>query len=88
MGDSVEIIAEAPAGSLETPVYYPVGLIEDAEADEDSVKAAQIFLEYLQSEDALKVFEEYGFSPIAADGADEAEETEAEEPSEETEEAE
>lgn len=62
VADSVEILAQAPEGSLNTPVLYPVGLIEDAEAAESDLKAAEVFLEYLQSEDALKVFEEYGFS--------------------------
>ncbi len=28
VADKVDIIAEAPEGSLETPVLYPVGLIE------------------------------------------------------------
>ena len=35
VADSVDIIAEAPAGSLETPVLYPVGLVEDKEANDD-----------------------------------------------------
>lgn len=62
VADKVEIIAEAPADSLKTPVLYPVGLIESAEATEEDAKAAEVFLEYLQSEEAIKVFEEYGFS--------------------------
>ena len=37
--------------------------------------AAETFFEYLQTESALKVFEEHGFSPYTAD----AEETAAEE---------
>lgn len=60
--DSVEVIAEAPEDSLETPVLYPVGLITNEEATEDDTKAAEAFLEYLQSEEALEVFEEYGFA--------------------------
>lgn len=39
VADKVEIIAEAPADSLQTPVLYPVGLIEDKEASEDDTKA-------------------------------------------------
>lgn len=62
VADKVEIIAEAPADSLKTPVLYPVGLIESAEATEDDAKAAEVFMEYLQSDEAIKVFEEYGFS--------------------------
>ena len=67
VADQVEILAEAPAGSLETPVVYPAGLVEDAEATEEDTMAAEVFLEYLQSEDALKVFETYGFAAYTAE---------------------
>lgn len=73
--DSVEILAQAPEGSLNTPVLYPVGLIEDAEATEADLKAAEVFLEYLQSEDALKVFEEYGFFAYVPEESDGVHET-------------
>ena len=74
VADKVHIIAEAPAGSLETPVLYPVGLTEDAEASESEAAAADAFLAYLQTDDALKVFEEYGFAPYTAEEtADDAE---------------
>ena len=74
VADKVDIIAEAPAGSLETPVLYPVGLTEDAEASESEAAAADAFLAYLQTDDALKVFEEYGFVPYTAEEtADDAE---------------
>lgn len=63
VADKVEIIAQAPKDSLETPVFYPVGLIESPEAAEEDEKAAELFLEYLQSEEAMAVFEEYGFAP-------------------------
>ena len=62
VGDKVEVIAEAPEGSLKTPVLYPAGLVENKEATEEDTEAAEEFLEYLQSEEALKVFEEYGFA--------------------------
>ena len=62
VGDKVEVIAEAPEGSLETPVLYPAGLVENKEATEEDKEAAEEFLKYLQSEEALKVFEEYGFA--------------------------
>lgn len=67
VADKVDIIAEAPAGSLETPVLYPVGLTEDAEASEYEAAAADAFLAYLQTDEALKVFEEYGFAPYTAE---------------------
>ena len=67
VADQVEIIAEAPAGSLETPVLYPAGLVEDPEATKDDTKAAETFLAYLQSDEALEVFEKYGFAPYMAE---------------------
>ncbi len=60
--DSVEIIAEAPADSLEKPVIYPVALIKNEEASEAETAAAKEFVAYLQTEDALKVIEAYGFA--------------------------
>jgi molybdate transport system substrate-binding protein len=77
IADQIEIIAEAPEGSLETPVLYPVGLIEDAEASEEESKAAALFLEYLQSDEAIEVFEAYGFSAYLPQDEEEAAEEEA-----------
>ncbi len=67
VADKVDIIAEAPEGSLETPVLYPVGLTVDAEASDEEAAAADAFLAYLQTDDAMKVFEEYGFAAYKAD---------------------
>lgn len=67
VADKVDVIAEAPEGSLETPVLYPVGLTVDAEASDEEAAAADAFLEYLQTDDAMKVFEEYGFAAYKAD---------------------
>lgn len=78
VADKVDIIAEAPAEALNTPVLYPVGLIEDKEASDDDTAAAEAFLEYIKSDDAMKVFEKYGFSAYKADDADAAEEEDAE----------
>lgn len=77
VADQVEIIAEAPADALTTPVLYPVGLTEDAEASEAEAAAAETFLEYLQSDEAIAVFEEYGFASYTAEDEADAEETEA-----------
>ncbi len=85
VADSVDVIAEAPAGSLETPVLYPVGLVEDQEASEDDKAAAAAFLEYLQSDEALEVFEKYGFAAYVAD--EDTDDAQADEAAEETEEA-
>ena len=67
VADKVDIIAEAPEGSLETPVLYPAGLTVDAEASDEEAAAADAFLAYLQTDDAMKVFEEYGFAAYKAD---------------------
>lgn len=70
VADKVEILAEAPADSLQTPVLYPVGLIEDKEASEDDTKAAEAFLDYVESDAAIKVFEDYGFTAYEVDDTD------------------
>lgn len=87
VADKVDVIAEAPADALKTPVLYPVGLIEDKEASEDDTAAAEAFLEYIKSDDAMKVFEKYGFTVYKADDADasEGDETEATEEADDTE---
>ena len=76
--DKVDVIAEAPADALKTPVLYPVGLIEDKEASEDDTAAAEAFLEYIKSDDAMKVFEKYGFTAYKADDASETDDKDAE----------
>ena len=87
VADKVDVIAEAPADALKTPVLYPVGLIEDKEASEDDTAAAEAFLEYIKSDDTMKVFEKYGFTAYKADDADasEGDETEATEEADDTE---
>ena len=87
VADKVDVIAEAPADALKTPVLYPVGIIEDKEASEDDTAAAEAFLEYIKSDDAMKVFEKYGFTAYKADDADasEGDETEATEEADDTE---
>ena len=78
VADKVDVIAEAPADALKTPVRYPVGLIEDKEASEDDTAAAEAFLEYIKSDDAMKVFEKYGFTAYKADDASETDDKDAE----------
>lgn len=58
MADQVTVIAEAPEGSLETPVIYPVAVVENT-ANEEAAKA---FVDFLGSDDAMAIFESYGFS--------------------------
>ena len=73
----VDIIAEAPTDSLKTPVLYPVGLIEDKEASEDDTRAAEAFLDYVESDAAIKVFEDYGFTAYEAEDSKDATEVSA-----------
>ena len=75
--DKVDIIAEAPTDSLKTPVLYPVGLIEDKEASEDDTRAAEAFLDYVESDAAIKVFEDYGFTAYEAEDSEDATEASA-----------
>ena len=78
VADKVDVIAEAPADVLKTPVLYPVGLIEDKEASEDDTAAAEAFLEYIKSDDAMKVFEKCGFTAYKAEDASETDDKDAE----------
>ena len=75
VADKVDIIAEAPAASLQTPVLYPVGRIEDKEASEDDTKAAEAFLDYVESDAAIKVFEDYGFTAYKAEDSTDSEDS-------------
>lgn len=61
MKDKVEIIAEAPAGALSTPVIYPVGLVKNEKADGAQKAAAEDFKEYICGSEAQAVFTDYGF---------------------------
>lgn len=56
--DTVKVIAEAPEGSLAKPVIYPVGILTDCKNPEE----AKLFVEFLQSEEAMAIFETAGFS--------------------------
>lgn len=58
MADQVSVVAEAPEGSLAEKVIYPVAVVANTTHEE----ATAAFLEFLQSEEALAVFESYGFS--------------------------
>lgn len=58
MADQVTVVAEAPEGSLEKKVIYPAAVVK-ATAHEDAAKA---FVDFLQTPEAMAVFEEYGFT--------------------------
>ena len=57
MADQVKVVAEAPEGSLEKKVIYPVAVVK-ATTHEDAAKA---FVDFLQTPEAIAVFESYGF---------------------------
>ena len=54
----LEIVADAPEGTLQTPVVYPAAAIGATQ----NADAAIAFLEYLRSPEASAVFESVGFS--------------------------
>ena len=58
MADQVEVVAEAPEGSLKTRVIYPVAVVKDSA----NAEVAANFVEFLTTDEAMKVFEAYGFS--------------------------
>lgn len=55
--DKVEVVIEAPEGSV-SKIIYPVGIIKASKHKEE----AKNFTDFLQSNEAMKVFESYGFS--------------------------
>ena len=58
--DRVTVVSEAPEGSLDTPVVYPAALLKQTEVK--NTDAAELFFEYILSDEAYSVFAEYGFA--------------------------
>ncbi len=56
--DKIKIVAEASSGSLKQDVIYPVAVIK---ASAKQV-AAQKFIDFLASKEAMQIFESYGFT--------------------------
>ena len=57
---AVEVVdTRAPEGSLATRVIYPAGVVSSSRHKE----AAALFLDFLQSKEAIAAFGEYGFLP-------------------------
>lgn len=54
----VKVVAEAPEGSLSKKVIYPVGVVTASEKKD----AARKFVDFLQTDEAIAVFETYGFT--------------------------
>ena len=58
MADQVTVIAEAPEGSLAEPVIYPVAVVANSAHPDE----ANAFVDFLKTDEAMAVFESYGFS--------------------------
>lgn len=58
--DKVTIIAEAPQGTLKKPVIYPIGVLKKA----PQAEAAKELAAFLQTDEAMQVFEKYGFARV------------------------
>jgi molybdate transport system substrate-binding protein len=57
VSDQVQVVATAPADT-HSPIIYPVGVV----ADSENAEAAQAFVDFLSSDTAVAIFEEYGFT--------------------------
>lgn len=55
--ENVKILQAAPQQSLKTPVIYPVAIIKNTK----HFKEAELFLEFLQTDEAKNIFRKYGF---------------------------
>jgi len=62
ISDQVEIISIAPKES-HSPVIYPIAVIKDS----DTPKVGKEFIEFLTTEKAQAIFEEYGFVSVTSD---------------------
>lgn len=56
--EDVKVICEAPEGSLNTSVIYPVAVLKNS-TDSNATSA---FMDFLQTQEAKDVFVEYGFT--------------------------
>lgn len=59
VGEKIKIVCEAPGGSCKK-VIYPAGVVKASA----HAKEAGAFVDYLQTDDILKIFEKYGFSAV------------------------
>jgi molybdate transport system substrate-binding protein len=57
--NKVEVLAEAPSGSLARPVIYPVAPLAASAHPEE----ARLFVDFLASPQGMAVFAAYGFAP-------------------------
>lgn len=59
--DKLTIIDKADSSWFEKPIVYPMGIINNDKADEAKKMEVEAFYQFLQSEEAMKVFEKYQF---------------------------
>lgn len=59
--DDLTILAMDKTGAFTGPIIYPVCQVQNLEADDAQRAAAADFLNYLQSQEALAIFEQYCF---------------------------
>ena len=59
IGENIQIVCEAPEGSCKQ-VIYPAGVVKASE----HTKEAAAFVDYLQTQEIMDIFEKYGFSPV------------------------
>ena len=59
--DQLDIIEQLP-NSLTGDVIYPVAAVESDHTSDEELEASEDFLTYLQSEEAVKLFEKYHFT--------------------------
>ena len=59
IANNINIITQAPEGS-HRKVIYPIAIVSSSENKEEAKK----FIDYISTEDSMKVFEKYGFSPV------------------------
>lgn len=59
IANNINIITQAPEGSHKK-VIYPIAIVSSSENKEEAKK----FIDYISTDDSMKVFEKYGFSPV------------------------
>ncbi|MEB3360023.1 MAG: molybdate ABC transporter substrate-binding protein [Synechococcales bacterium] len=57
VSDQVQVVATA-AADTHSPIVYPIGVV----ADSENAEAAQAFVDFLSSDTAVAIFEDYGFT--------------------------
>jgi molybdate transport system substrate-binding protein len=56
--DNVEVLAQVPEGALKLPIVYPIGITSGSK----NKPQAEAFIDFLKTDTAKKIFEEYKFT--------------------------